>query len=345
MTRMALVGCGRVGCDVHLTLLGRHPDVEVVGVADPIAARRAAARAIVPAAATFDTWQALMDGVEADAVVVASPPATHRAVAVAALARGCHVYIEKPLAADPDEARAVVRAWRQSGRVAMVGFNYRFNPLIEEARRLLEQGAVGALVAVRTVLASPAGVHADWQSATSGGVLFELASHHLDLVPFLTSQPILRVSAAVRGTLTGADTAAISAVLADGTPVDVLVSRESATDDRVEVFGTAGRLVVDRYRSVRPRLTGRGVRTPLAEPVEWLRSAARAGHLVRKRRSPWHEPSYARALSAFLAGIGGAPCRPDPVDGCAVTDLVAAASASAASGCAVAIRTLEGVSA
>jgi predicted dehydrogenase len=97
---------------------------------------------------------------------------------------------------------------------------------------------------------------------------------------------------------------------------------------------------------VRPRLDGRRVLPRLAEPMEWLRSAVRGGYLVQKRRSPWHEPSYARALAAFLTAVaGGAACHPDATDGSRVTELVAAASASAVSGRPIGVGTVESVSA
>jgi myo-inositol 2-dehydrogenase / D-chiro-inositol 1-dehydrogenase len=332
MTRLAIIGCGRVAREVHLPLLARRKDVDVVAVADPDARARAAVTTLAPNASGFDAWRSLLDDAPLDAVIIASPPATHADIAVAALDIGCHVYIEKPMAVDPHDAYRIVRAWRRSGRAAMVGFNYRFNPLQVEAADLVRSGTIGDVTAVRTVFTRPGGALPDWQATPAGGgPLFDLATHHLDLIRMLTGLEVASIGAALSGDGAG-HTASIAGTLTNGASVQVLVSFGSIDDDRVDVHGTSGWIGVDRYRSTRPILRRAGAAGRAAAVLDVVRSTARAGYLVRKMRSPWHEPSHAIALDAFLAATRGRPSPPDPEDGLVNVQAVAAAREAARTG-------------
>jgi predicted dehydrogenase len=337
MTRVAVVGCGRVAREVHLPVLAGRSDVRIVALADPNADARQAAARFAADARAYDGWEACLRDVEADAVVIASPPATHAPAAVAALERGLHTYVEKPMALDGDGARTVVNAWQASGRAAMVGLNYRFNPLYDEAGQLVRAEAVGPLVAVRTVFSRPPGHWADWQASTGegGGALIDLGSHHLDLVRHLSGRDVEEVHAVARQAGRADEAVLLTAKLTGGALAGILVCQVSAADDRLEFFGERGRIVVDRYRSLRPVVAGLAPAGRLRGVVQRVRSLNRLGHLVRKWRAPRHEPSHALALGAFLAAVGGTPCGPDPTDGSAVVRAVAAARVSLATGRAV----------
>jgi len=87
--------------------------------------------------------------VEADAVLLVSPAATHRELAEAALAAGRHVLTEKPLATSFEDAVAIATAASRSGRRAMVAQNYRFRRQPRALQQLVREGALGALLGVR----------------------------------------------------------------------------------------------------------------------------------------------------------------------------------------------------
>lgn len=302
MIGVAIVGCGRVAREVHLPLLARRRDVRVVGVADPNPRALDAAAELAPNAVRVADWRALLELDRCDAIFVTSPPATHAPIALAALAGGRHVYLEKPMATTPEDARAIEQAWRASGRVVMVGFNYRFNPRHVAARRQIASGAIGRVTGIRTTFSTSNGPQGAWDrsAATGGGVLSELGSHHLDLVAYLAGQSIAQIVSAAGNE----DALTLEARLADDTPVAMHVARRAANVDRIEIDGTRGRLVIDRYH-VAP----------------W-----QLGYALARRRSPWHEPSHSAALDAFVAAVDGSTAPiPTPADGRAVVDLVASA--------------------
>ena len=147
--RIGLIGCGHMGRVVHLNILRRLPQVEVVALAEPDAQRRKAASRKVPRAAVFADYHELLHRSEIDATVICLPNALHAEAATATLQSGKHLYLEKPLAINLDDGRKLLDVWRRSGQVAMIGFSYRFNPLHQQVRRHIQAGRLGELIAVR----------------------------------------------------------------------------------------------------------------------------------------------------------------------------------------------------
>jgi predicted dehydrogenase len=317
---VGLAGCGLVASQVHLPLLLRRRDARVVALAEVDPARRAAAHRRVPYARVFETYDELVAHSDLDAVIVALPNAFHAQAALTALEAGKHVYVEKPLAIDLVAAQRVVAAWRTSGLVGMVGFNYRFSSLYQAARRKLAAGAIGRVVAVRSVFSTtPAMAAHAWKAsrATGGGVLLDLGSHHLDLIPFVLGSRVSEVYGRGRTGTVEADTVSIDLRLESGVLVQCLFSWSSVEEDRLEVYGEQGKLTIDRAASVDATITAPRRRLGrLTDLAAALRFATRPGYVVRKLRAPFAEPSYALALERFVAAARvGAPATPDFEDG------------------------------
>ncbi len=115
-----------------------------------------------------------------DVVHVLTPPHTHAAVAIAALERGVHVLVEKPMALDPDEVDRMAAAAKAGGVMLTVDHNRLFDPVMLEARRLVESGEIGDLVAIESYQAGTASERA-WLSTLQGGGLGDLVPHPLYL--------------------------------------------------------------------------------------------------------------------------------------------------------------------
>lgn len=304
--RVGLLGCGRIVRLFHLRALATLDEVELVALAesDPVRLERASAR--VPGALRYGDYRELLEQSDVDAVVIALPTSMHAEATATALERGKHVYVEKPLATSSAEARPVLESWRHSGAVARIGFNLRFHPLYESARRALHAGAIGELVAARSVLCSAPRDLPAWKRspASGGGALLDLASHHLDMACFLLGQEIRDVSAVLRSVRTEEDTAMLTCRLADSTTVQGLFSTSALEEDRFEIYGDRGKLVVDRYRA---RDVERVAASPHAGRADRLRRAAmlarQAPLRLRDVLLPPAEHSFAAALASFAGGI------------------------------------------
>ncbi len=150
------------------------------------------------ARATSD-WRHLVADPKIEAVVIASPQETHRAIAEAAFALGKPVFCEKPLGATLEDSRAMVAAAQTSGCVNMVGFNYIRTPASQFARELVVSGEIGAVTWFR-------GEHtedfdadgtkpASWRNfGAANGTMGDLAPHMINAALALIG-PIARLSA------------------------------------------------------------------------------------------------------------------------------------------------------
>jgi predicted dehydrogenase len=136
------------------------------------------------ARATTD-WRALVADPAVEAVVIASPQETHRAIAEAAFAAGKPVFCEKPLGASLAESRAMVAAAEASGLPNMVGFNYIRTPASQFARKLVADGAIGRVVWFRGEhtedFDADATKPASWRNqGQANGTMGDLAPHMIN---------------------------------------------------------------------------------------------------------------------------------------------------------------------
>ncbi len=130
-------------------------------------------------------WQALVADPAVEAIIIASPQTTHRAIADAAFERGKPVFCEKPLGASLADAEAMTAAAEASGCVNMIGFNYIRTPASQYACRLIEEGTIGEITWFRgehteDFDADPA-APATWRSAgEANGCIGDLAPHMIN---------------------------------------------------------------------------------------------------------------------------------------------------------------------
>ena len=141
---MGLVGPGFVGAH-HIDAVRRLGFVDVVAVAastDASATMKAEALGVPKA---FGSYEALVADRDVHVVHNATPNHLHGPVIRAAIAAGKHIISDKPLAVSADEARALWKAAEAAGVVHAVTFNYRGNPLVQQARDMVAAGEVGPL--------------------------------------------------------------------------------------------------------------------------------------------------------------------------------------------------------
>ncbi|HVF27157.1 MAG TPA: Gfo/Idh/MocA family oxidoreductase [Pyrinomonadaceae bacterium] len=333
--RVGLVGCGRIAQLVHLPLLLRSPEIELAALAESDSTRREEAARRAPRAAVHKTHEELLADPAVEAVLICLPNVLHAPVAIDALGAGKHVYLEKPLATNLGDARALLDVWHRGGLVGMIGFNYRFNPLHQSARRYIEGKTIGEMVGARSIFSSAARALPEWKKnrQTGGGVLLDFASHHVDLVRYFFGQEVRQVFAELRSQRNEDDSATLELRLADGALVQSFFTTSALDEDRFEFYGTRGKLAFDRHLSRSIEITD-AARTM----VELKRLRGACASLLRNppfiaRHS---EPSFARAVNHFVAAVRGeVEAGPDFEDGYRSLAVVAAAEESAGTGRAV----------
>src|SRR5499433_1638805 len=203
MTRigMGLIGPGFVGAH-HIDAVRRLGFVDVVAVAasSESSARRKAAALGVPKA--YGDYEALVADPDVHVVHNTTPNYLHVPVIRAALAAGKHVVSDKPLATTPEAARELADAAARAGVVHAVTFNYRGNPLVQQAREMIAAGEIGDVHFVHGAylqdwLLQPTDF--SWRLEPDKGgdssAMGDIGSHWCDLVQHVVGQTIVEVLA------------------------------------------------------------------------------------------------------------------------------------------------------
>ena len=237
---IAVIGAGHLG-RIHARLLSEQPVYNVVGVVDPVyeARQQIAGDLGVPAFSHIDQLEGHLD-----AAIIATPTYLHHDVAMPLLEQGLHLFVEKPIAVDVQEATAMVRAAQVSKRTLQVGHVERFNP---------------AFTSVRETLTAPRYLEAVRSSGYTGrstdiGVVLDLMIHDLDLVLSLTRSQLIRVDA-IGLTILGPqeDMAQARLQFADGFVANLSASRTSYQAQRTMRVFTATEFVSLDFTA--PRVT------------------------------------------------------------------------------------------
>ncbi|GAB90844.1 Gfo/Idh/MocA family protein [Gordonia rhizosphera] len=203
--RVGIIGCGNVALNFHVPAYQAVPaHFTVAALADPTPERLELGRTTAGLAAerVYTDALDLIARDDIDVVDVCTPQHLHRDIVVAAARAGKHILCEKPLAATPADAQAMVEAADDADVVLGVVHNYLFFPEVVAARRLIDSGALGD---VRTVVVDMLGVvdspgatgyQPRWRhdpAAAGGGVLMDML-HGVYLAEHLLAEPVERVS-------------------------------------------------------------------------------------------------------------------------------------------------------
>lgn len=203
-------------------------------------------------------WNALADELIADprvnAVYIATPPSTHAEYALRALRAGKPVYMEKPMATSHRECQEVVALGQEMGLPVFVAYYRRMLPHFEAIRAELEAGRIGAVLSVRLQLATappPEDLTTPgswrWDPAIAGGgLLWDLASHQLDLMDWWFGPATeVRGMRSVRLGLGVEDSAVAALRMASGVLLSAhwcFAASPASRCDVIEVTGTSGQI-------------------------------------------------------------------------------------------------------
>ena len=243
--RIAVVGCGPIGL-LHARAIAGSPRAALVALCDRDAERLARAVDLHPAAGYSDV-ERMLAAERIDALTIATPDHSHVEPALAAIAAGCDVFCEKPLADNVLDARRVVRAASERGVRLGVDYNRRFGFGYRTARRLLDDGAIGQLQSclVRVSDRTPPP-----EVACNRHVIFTpLLTHHLDLLRWFGGE--VRQVYAIAGDAPPQAIArhvSLSLVFASGATGTLVADyrdEQTRTAERMELGGTLGTLLVD----------------------------------------------------------------------------------------------------
>src|SRR5271163_4764567 len=132
--RVGVIGAGIMGSN-HARVLAGLPDIDLVGVVDPLPAHRTRVMELAGCRTFAGLDELLTEGV--DAVTVAAPTHLHHEISLVCIARDIHVLVEKPIASTVAEGEEIVAAARRAGVTLMVGHVERFNPAVAAIKQAI----------------------------------------------------------------------------------------------------------------------------------------------------------------------------------------------------------------
>lgn len=255
MIRIAVVGLGKMGLS-HLAMINAHPEVKVAAICDATGYILDVLNKYT-GVQTFTDFRAMLDEIELDAVIIATPSSMHGPMVRAALDKGLHIFCEKPFSLDTNESDELAALATERGIVNQVGYHYRFVGAFQEVKRLLDMGAIGKVSHVLAeaygpVVMRPKGSTWRTQRTAGGGCLYDYAAHPLNLVNWYLGMP-QGVGGSVLNSIFSKETddEVFGTLYFDGgksAQISVNWSDESyrKMSTKISIWGTAGRITADR---------------------------------------------------------------------------------------------------
>jgi predicted dehydrogenase len=301
--RIGILGAARIAPMALIRPARAVPEAQVVAVAarDPARARAFAAKHGVPR--VCESYEALLEDPDLDAVYNPLPNGLHCDWTLRALSAGKHVLCEKPIAANAAEAERMARAAEECGRELVEAFHWRYHPLAERMRAVVRSGALGEVRRVEASMCIPLPLPGDirYRFDLGGGATMDTGCYAINLVRFLAE----------------AEPSVASAQARRSSPdVDRWMRAELAFED-----GRSGRvecsLFSSKLLSVRARVIGSRGELDVLNPV-----APHLYHRVRIRSDAGSrservagDATYTHQLRAFVAHVrGGARMSTDARD-------------------------------
>ena len=327
--KLGLVGCGRAFERFHHPALRACDDWVLAGAADPLPERREQLRQIEPRTPVFEDLDGLLAGAAPDAVLITTPPQTHAPLASAALRAGVPVLVEKPMAVDSAGATQMVEASRASGKTLQVGFNRRFREPYRKLREMLEQTGSGTVTGPRhRLVLDTVGYRAvtDYLGRPAGGdVLDDVASHQIDLLPWLFGGRLEAVRGAPHeGTEENGERCAFELRLDGGRTVECFAAHADRYEETLELEISGRSVLCHATGVIRTRRLPRAAVRELARIEALLHLAL---HRLNGRPNVTLE-SFIEQLRVFAATVRGS----------GEQDVIGAANATSGARC---VRAIE----
>lgn len=191
-TRVAVIGLGGIAQLVHLPILSKFKDVEIAAVAEINKNRLNAVADKFSISQRFQDYNKMLDQIQTDAVIIATPTNTHLKVASDCMPKQKYLFIEKPIARKYNEAKAINDLARKYKSKVMVGMNQRFRPDAMLLKSLVTTNELGDLFYVKCAWARKQSSREKWmlkKSESGGGVLLDLGIVILDLALWILDYP------------------------------------------------------------------------------------------------------------------------------------------------------------
>ncbi len=276
--RWGILSTAKIATAKVIPGMRRAARAEVVAIASRDTAAAQAAADELSIARAYGSYEALLDDTDVDAIYIPLPNHLHAEWTVKALEAGKHVLCEKPLALTAHDAEDMFAAADAAGRHLAEAFMYRHHPSWRAVRRLVDEGRIGELRAVDSWFSyfndDPANIRNI--AAYGGGALYDIGCYNVNLSRWLFGGEPVSVSGAIhRDPASGVDTLTSGTLGFANSVATFTCATRVEPDQRVHIYGSAGRIVVEIPFNIPPDRPSRiqvvaGGQPPVAPNVEVL---------------------------------------------------------------------------
>lgn len=255
--RVGVVGLGRIGWLYHCATLADNKHYDLVAVVDPLKDRRREAEAELGVTA-YTHHQDMFRKADIELAIIASPTHLHLKQAVLALQSGLHVYVEKPMALDAKESKAMARAAQRSGHVLSVYQPHRAHAYFRHMKHIAESGRLGQIYHIRRSLTNCVRRN-DWQSLRKygGGMLLNYGTHAMDQMLDLTGHDVCKVFCNLRVVASMGDAEDVVKILYEtrsGMLGEIDINQVCPhSPNMMEIYGTHGVAILDKHDTITTR--------------------------------------------------------------------------------------------
>ena len=192
--KVGVIGCGGVAQVIHLPLLSKHPDVEIIALCEVDNSKAAILADKFDIPRFYEDVAEMLGKEELDAVFILTPNSLHLPISMLALDNGNHVFVEKPAGKNADETLRIKERAESVSKTVMIGMQNRFRKDVRALQQFISARELGDLYFVKAawLQAQHQSVKPAWQfqrNVSGGGVVMDLGMQMIDLVWWLLNKP------------------------------------------------------------------------------------------------------------------------------------------------------------
>lgn len=254
--RVGIIGGGLMS-HAHFMMIRGIPGAEIVGLAEPNEQSLNETADKFGIVGRFRSIEELIEAKKPQVVHIVTPTRTHRPLTLAALERGCHVYVEKPMGVDAGEVEEMLAFAEEKKLLLCVGHNFLFDDPMRKARAAIERGELGDICGIESYFGMDLGTNPksryfteafkQWSYYMPGALMQNILDHPLALVVPFMDEPKEVHSVAVEGVLPPGVPSELRMVIGDGKRIANVVGSFAASPrfHYVRYLGTKAILHVD----------------------------------------------------------------------------------------------------